>query len=249
MLKRTLIACAAAIGLAFAAAPSHAADKELLIGSDTSFMPFEFQKDGKYVGFDVDLWDAVAKIINVKYKLQPMDFNGLIPALQTHNLDGAFAGITIKDERKKVVDFSAPYYESGLSVLVRADNSPIKSPDQLDGKRIATKQATSSVDYLKANVKNAQVSSFPNIDNAFLELQAGRVDAVVFDTPVVAYYANTAGKGATKVLTPPLRSGEYYGFAFPKGSDLTPKVDAALKTLTANGQYAVLYEKWFGKAP
>ena len=247
MFRKTLIACAALLGLACSVAPSMAADKELLIGTDTSFMPFEFQKDGVYVGFDIELWDAAAKIMGVKYKLQPMDFNGLIPALQTHNLDAALAGITIKDERKKVVDFSQPYYESGLSVLVRAD-SKIMSSDQLDGKKVATKQATSSVDYLKAHAPKAEVSSFPNIDNAFLELQAGRVEAVVFDTPVVAYYAASAGKGTTKVLAPPLISGEFYGFAFSKGSDLTAKFDAALKTMKENGQYKTIYEKWFGKA-
>ena len=249
MLRKYLLACVAVAAMAFAAVPSYAADKELLVGSDTSFMPFEFQKDGKYVGFDVDLWDAVAKEAGIKYKLQPMDFNGIIPALQTHNLDAAFAGITIKDERKKVVDFSDPYYESGLSAITRADNKTVESSTQLDGKVIATKLATSSVDYLKANVKGADVRSFSNIDNAFLELQSGRVEVVVFDTPVVAYYVNTAGKGSTKLVNPPLRSGEFYGFAFPKGSDLTPKVNAALKTLKANGQYAAIYEKWFGKAP
>lgn len=248
MLRKTLIACAALVGAVFSVVPSQAADKELLIGSDTSFMPFEFQKDGVYVGFDVDIWDAAAKIMGVKYKLQPMDFSGLIPALQTHNLDGAFAGMTIRDDRKKVVDFSDPYYESGLAVLVKSD-SKLTSADQIDGARIATKQATSSVDYLKAHAPKAEVSSFPNIDNAFLELQAGRVDAVVFDTPVVAYYAATAGKGTTKVLSPPLISGEFYGFAFPKNSDLTAKFDAALKTMKENGQYKALYEKWFGKAP
>lgn len=248
MFRQTLIACAAMIGLAISAVPSNAADKELLIGTDTSFMPFEFQKDGSYVGFDVDIWAAAAKIMGVKYKLQPMDFSGLIPALQTHNLDGAFAGITIKDERKKVVDFSQPYYESGLSVLVRND-SKLASSNQLDTVKIATKQATSSVDYLKAHAAKAEVSSFPNIDNAFLELQSGRVDAVVFDTPVVAYYAASAGKGTTKVLAPPLASGEFYGFAFPKGSDLTPKFDAALKTMKENGEYKAIFEKWFGKAP
>ena len=248
MFRKTLIACAALVGLACSAVPSMAADKELLIGTDTSFMPFEFQKDGVYVGFDVDIWDAAAKIMGVKYKLQPMDFNGLIPALQTHNLDGAFAGITIKDERKKVVDFSDPYYESGLAVLVKAD-SKLTSSAQIDGLKIATKQATSSVDYLKVHDPKAEVSSFPNIDNAFLELQSGRVEAVVFDTPVIAYYVASAGKGSTKVLAPPLISGEFYGYAFPKGSDLTAKFNTALKTMKENGQYNAIYEKWFGKAP
>ncbi|OIQ92752.1 glutamine-binding periplasmic protein precursor [mine drainage metagenome] len=249
MFKKTLIACAALVGLALSPAPSFAAGKVLTVGTDTSFMPFEFEKGGIYVGFDIDLWTAAAKIMGVKFTLQPMDFNGLIPALQTHTLDAALAGMTIKPERQKVVDFSDPYYESGLSLLVRADNKTITSLADLAGKHVATKQATSSVDYLRTHVKGVDVSSFPNIDNAFLELQTGRADAVLFDTPVVSYYATTAGKGTTRVLNPPVSSGEFYGFAFPKGSPIVAKFNKALKTMKANGQYAALYKKWFGKAP
>ena len=249
MLRRYFLACLAATAVTAAALPSQAAEKELVVGSDTSFMPFEFQQDGKYVGFDVDLWDAIAQELHLKYKVQPMDFNGIIPALQTHNLDAAFAGMTIKDERKQVVDFSDPYYESGLTAITRTDNTTIQNSGQLDGKLVATKLATSSVDWLKANTKNVDIHSFPNIDNAFLELQAGRVDAVVFDTPVVAYYAATTGKGKVRLLDPPLKSGEFYGLAFPKGSSLTPKVNEALQKLKADGRYAAIYTKWFGKAP
>lgn len=110
------------------AAPARAAD--LIVATDTAFVPFEFKQGDKYVGFDIDLWDAVAKDIGVTYKLQPMDFNGIIPALQTKQVDVGLAGITIKDERKKAVDFSDGYYDSGFLLMVPS-SSDIKGPADL----------------------------------------------------------------------------------------------------------------------
>ena len=76
------------------------------IGTDVIFAPFEFEKDGKYVGIDIEILDAIAKAEGFEYTLSPMNFNGLIPAISSDQLDGAIAGMTITDERKEVLDFS-----------------------------------------------------------------------------------------------------------------------------------------------
>lgn len=236
------------VGLAFMLVlpVAQAADRELVVATDTAFVPFEFKQDGKYTGFDIQLWEAIAKEAKLKYRLQPMDFNGIIPGLQTHNIDAALAGITIRDDRAKVIDFSDPYYESGLAILVTQDNSVIKTAKDLEGKTVAVKIGTATVDYLQKNVPSAKLKLFPNIDNAFLELATGRVDAVVHDTPNVQYFAQTAGKGKVKVVGA-LKSGDFYGIAFPKGSALVPVVNKALAALHANGTYDKLYLTWFGK--
>ncbi|MFO7818306.1 MAG: glutamine ABC transporter substrate-binding protein GlnH [Thermodesulfobacteriota bacterium] len=235
-----LCACLLMSGTAFAG--------KITVACDTNFMPFEFKKDGEYVGFDIDLWDAIAKEIGIDYKLQPMDFNGIIPALQTNNVDVGIAGITITSEREKAVDFSYPYYQSGLRILVSSDEKNIKSIEDLAGKNVATKLATSSVDYLKKRLPDLEPKLFPNIDAAFMELRSGGVDAVLFDSPVVQHYANTAGKGAAKTVGP-VYQGQYYGIAFPTGSALREKVDVALLKIMEDGSYAKLYKKWFGEEP
>lgn len=130
----------AALTLAFAVS-SHAADKKLVVATDTAFVPFEFKQGDKYVGFDVDLWAAIAKELKLDYTLKPMDFSGIIPALQTKNIDLALAGITITDERKKAIDFSDGYYKSGLLVMVNANNNDIKDVKDLNGKVVAVKAA------------------------------------------------------------------------------------------------------------
>ncbi|PKO68535.1 MAG: glutamine ABC transporter substrate-binding protein GlnH [Betaproteobacteria bacterium HGW-Betaproteobacteria-16] len=219
----------------------------LVVATDTAFVPFEFKQGDKYVGFDIDLWDAVAKEIGASYKLQPMDFNGILPALQTKNVDVALAGITIKDERKKVIDFSDGYYDSGFMLMVAAD-SPISGDKDLKGKSLAVKTGTSAADYAKANFSGTELRLFPNIDNAYLELATGRVDAAMHDTPNVLYFANTAGKGKVKVVGTQMMAHEY-GIGFPKGSPLVPKVNAALGKIKADGRYNTIYKKWFGTEP
>ncbi|WP_224717876.1 glutamine ABC transporter substrate-binding protein GlnH [Pectobacterium versatile] len=247
-MKSLLKASLAALTLMMSVS-SYAAEKELIVATDTAFVPFEFKQGDKYVGFDIDLWDAIAKQLNLKYTLKPMDFGGIIPALQTRNIDLALAGITITEERKKAIDFSDGYYDSGLLVMVKADNNDIKGEQDLAGKVVAVKGGTGSVDYAKANIKTKDLRQFPNIDNAYMELGTNRADAVLHDTPNILYFIKTAGNGQFKAVGDSIKA-QQYGIAFPKGSnELRGKVNGALKTLRENGTYAEIYKKWFGVEP
>ncbi|MDU4095300.1 MAG: glutamine ABC transporter substrate-binding protein GlnH [Pantoea sp.] len=238
----------AALALTFAVSAT-AAEKKLVVATDTAFVPFEFKQGDKYVGFDIDLWDAVAKQLNLSYSLKPMDFSGIIPALQTRNVDLALAGITITDERKKAIDFSDGYYKSGLLVMVKANNDEVKGINDLNGKVVAVKSGTGSVDYAKTHIKTKDLRQFPNIDNAYMELGTNRADAVQHDTPNILYFINTAGRGQFKAVGDSLEA-QQYGIALPKGSDeLREKINSALKTLRDNGTYNTIYKKWFGSEP
>ena len=221
--------------------------KTLVVGCDTNFMPFEFKQGDKYVGFDIDLWDAIATDLGLTYKLQPMDFNGLIPALQTGGIDAAIAGMTIKSKREEVVDFSYPYYDAGLLLMVRADNKSVNGIEDLSDKVVATKLGTTSADFAKT-FKTKDVKLFPNIDGAYMELRAGGADAVVFDSPAILYYIKTEGQGAVKTVGP-LYEGQSYGIAFPQGSELREKVTITILKFMEDGTYKKLYKQWFGTDP
>ncbi|WP_422881661.1 glutamine ABC transporter substrate-binding protein GlnH [Pantoea agglomerans] len=247
-MKSLLKVSVAALALAFSLS-STAADKKLVVATDTAFVPFEFKQGDKYVGFDVDLWDAIAKELKLDYTLKPMDFSGIIPALQTRNVDLALAGITITEERKKAIEFSDGYYKSGLQVMVRNNENDIKGISDLNGKVVAVKSGTGSVEYAKANIKSKDLRQFPNIDSAYMELGTNRADAVLHDTPNILYFIHTAGIGRFKAVGDSIEA-QQYGIAFPKGSDdLREKVNGALKTLKENGTYNTLYKKWFGTEP
>ncbi len=226
-------------------------DKKVLkVGSDTAFAPFEFQdeKSKEYVGFDMDLLKAIAKQMNREVQVQSMNFDGLIPALESGNIDLAVSAMTITDERAKKVAFSNPYYKSGLTMVVKSDNTSIQSFSDLAGKKIAVQIGTTGADEAK-KVPNATVREFNTAPEAFLELKANGVDAVVNDMPVNNYYMNQeTGKGAKQVGQP--LTAEDYGFAAAKNNtELIQQINKALDAVKQSGEYDRIYLQWFGKKP
>jgi glutamine transport system substrate-binding protein len=240
------IATWAAAALLAISANAAAADR-LVVATDTAFVPFEFVQDGNYVGFDIDMWTAIAEELELEFDLQPMDFNGIIPGLQTGQVDVALAGITIRPDRAEVIDFSDGYYDSGFLLMVPAD-SPITSYADLEGKTLAVKTGTSASDYAEEHFKGTELRKFPNIDNAYLELRTQRVDAAMHDTPNVLYYVATAGDGQVKAVGEQLMAHEY-GIGFPKGSELVGPVNEVLARMREDGRYDAIFEKWFGARP
>ena len=113
------------------------AAKKYIIATDATYAPFEFQENGKYIGIDVDLITEIAKVEGFEFELKPMDFGGIIPALQSGQIDGAIAGASITDERKKSVDFSDPYYETGIVAVVNSANTNNKSRKRFRRKKIS----------------------------------------------------------------------------------------------------------------
>lgn len=247
MKRRTFFAAVVAAA-AFATTVS-AQDKTIVVGAAMDSKPFDFVQDGKFVGFDQDLLAEIAKEAGFKYTVNPMDFGALIPALQTANIDIAISSIFMTDARKQVVDFSDIYYTSALGILVGAENAAIKSGDDLAGKKVASVTGSAATTWLKDNVPAAEVTLFPQVTNMFMELQAGRADAVVYDYPFLAYYAQVEGDGKVKVVEKPVGDGIPVGMAFPKGSELVGKVNEALKKVKTDGRYDAIYKKWFGKSP
>lgn len=242
---KTILNLAAAA--AFALGATAVAAEEIVVATDTAFVPFEFKQDGAYTGFDIEMWNAIADELDLEFELRPMDFSGIIPALQTGQVDVALAGITIKPERQEVIDFSDGYYDSGFRMMVSAD-SGITSWDDLAGKTLAVKTGTSASDWAEENLPETELRKFPNIDNAYLELRTGRVDAAMHDTPNVLYYIATAGDGQVKAVGEQMMAHQY-GIGFPKGSELVAPVNAALAKMRADGRYDAIYAKWFGAAP
>ncbi|MCW4459516.1 transporter substrate-binding domain-containing protein [Microbacterium sp. MPKO10] len=220
-----------------------------VVATDTSFVPFEFKQDGEYVGFDIDLINAVADEAGFKIDLKTTNFDGMIPGLQTGTFDIAIAGMTIKPERAEKVDFSDPYYKSGLRIGVPVDNDDITSVDDLEGKNIATRLGSTSADYIEANIEGATAQTFEQLDQAYLAVQNGTSDAILYDAPNVAYYIQTKGEDSLKMVGELLEAQDY-GIAIAQGNEnLVAAIDDALATLKENGTYDELYEKWFGEAP
>ena len=221
------------------------AGKKVIVGCDTSFVPFCFPDDNNnYIGFDIDMLAAYSDYLGFDYELQPMDFTALLMSVQTNKIDMAMSGITITEDRAKVMDISDPYYDAGLQIFVK-DDSDISQLSDLEGKTIALKEGTASVDFVSKNVKNCTVTSFPNIESAYLEVERGAADAVVYDAPNMKYYVSQNPDSGCKVVGD-LMDGCQYGVMLQKGSEYTEYINAALAALKSDGTYDSLYEKWFG---
>ncbi|MBS3804096.1 MAG: transporter substrate-binding domain-containing protein [Oleiphilaceae bacterium] len=239
----------AAVALTVSAGALNA--ETLRVATDPSFVPFEMldPESGEMIGFDMDIIAEVAERAGFDYNLTTMDFNGIIPALQTGNVDIAIAGITITEEREKIVDFSDPYYDSGLRILVRANNNDIKEFEDLEGKDIGTKIGSTSYDYLTEKLEEDDgVTPYPGSSDMYMALMAGNVEAVFYDAPNVGYFASTNGNGRVKTVGP-LYEGQQYGIALKGGSEWVDEVNAALADMKEDGTYQEIYEKWFGEMP
>ena len=223
------------------------APKVLKVGTEPTFAPFEFQKEGskEFDGFDMDLIRAIGKQLNMKVEILNMGFDALIPAINAGNIDLAIAGMSITPDRQKAVDMSDPYYVSGLVVVVGKDNAAVKSVNDLGNKGIAVQIGTTGAERA-SKVPGAKVKNFNTNAEVFLELKNKGVDAVIIDKPVAEYFLATGGgKDFAKIVGDTMEA-ESYGISLKKNSPLTKEINKALLDLKKNGEYDKLYAKWFG---
>ncbi len=221
--------------------------KELVVGTEPSFAPFEFpdKQSGELTGFDIELIRALGKRAGYeKVTIKGMGFDALIPALDTGNIDVAIAGMSITDARKQKVNFTDPYYESGLMTIVRKDNDSIKGLDDLKGKTIAVQLGTTGAE-AAGKIQGATVKTFDTSDTACLELKNGGADAVISDLPVLQYFLKQGGNAYAKPVGEPKKS-DLYGIATArKNKGLCDKLNKALQDMKKDGEYQKLYDKWF----
>ncbi len=237
-----------ATALASALIGGSACAATLNVGTEATFAPFEFmdEKTKEVTGFDMEIIEAVAKATGDKVRLHNMGFDGLIPSLQAGIIDVTVAAMTITPERQKRVDFTEPYYQSGLTILIRkADAAKYTDLKAFEGARLCAQIGTTGA--MMANrVKDAKVTEFNSITEAFMELKAGGCAAVINDKPVVDYYLVRRGDDSVMTL-PQVFDAENYGMAVKKGNKaLLDKLNEGLKEIKANGEYDRIYAKWFG---
>ncbi|MDV3124151.1 amino acid ABC transporter substrate-binding protein/permease [Mycobacterium sp. 21AC1] len=220
------------------------------IATDTTFAPFEFQDSkGNFVGIDMDLIREIAKDQGFNVDIKPLGFDAALQAVQANQADGVIAGMSITDERKKVFDFSDPYFESGVQMAVLEENTDIKSYEDLKGKRVAVKNGTEGAEFANS-IKDKygfEVVSFADSSTMFDEVRTGNSEAVFEDYPVLNYGIATQRNGFKTVT--PKEAGSSYGFAVNKGQnpELLQKFNTGLKNLKDSGRYQEIIDTYLGK--
>lgn len=225
-------------------------EKKYTIACDSKYAPFSFEENGAYKGIDVEVLDAIAKEEGFEYELKPMDFDAIIPGLTSNQLDGAIAGMSITDERKQSLDFSDGYFESGLSIVVNANNADIKGEADLQGKNAAIKKGTAGAKFAEDNTDKyaLKLNYLSDSPTMFLDVENGNSDFLLEDYPVIAYKIKIDGSSKLKIAGDKLTSVDY-GFAVNKGknADLLKKFNEGLKKIKENGEYDKIVNQYIAK--
>ncbi len=229
------------------AVKSKPAEKVLRIGIETNYAPFEFKKKNsdEIIGYDVDLIKAVCKRLGYTPKFVNTSLAAMIPAMEADKLDIAVGAFTISEERKQRVDFSTPYFQSGLVIYVGKDRTDINSLKDLEGKRIAV-QIGSTGEAVARSIKGAKVYTFNTIAGTNMEIKSDKVDAGISDLPSVEYFLVNGGDRYCKIVGERLTSEEY-GIMVKKNSPLLNPINNALTEIKKDGEQAVIHAKWFKK--
>ena len=224
--------------------------EQITVASDIAYPPFEFTKNGQPVGFDIDLMREIGKRAGYEVEFQNVTFDGIIPGLGNNLYDAAISAMTITDERAQKVDFSEPYFNADQSLMVQS-GSDIKSVDDIGdgtvGVQIGTTGELKAKEFKQQGKITGEVRTYDTITDAFAALENGQIDAIINDLPVSLDKANQSN--GTLEVVQNIPTGEQYGIAFPKDSELVGPFNKALQEIKNDGTYAKLYEKWIGQKP
>jgi cystine transport system substrate-binding protein len=217
------------------------------VGLEGTYPPFSFvDADGKLTGFEVEFSEALAKELDVKVKLQPTKWDGILAALESKRLDAVINQVTISEERKKKYDFSEPYTVSGIQALVltkKAAELNIKSAADLSGKKVGVGLGTNYEEWVKANVPTADIRTYEDDPTKFQDLRVGRIDAILIDRLAALEYAK---KAKDTTAAGDAFSRQEAGIALRKGEpELLAAVNKAIDKLRADGTLKKLSEKYF----
>lgn len=218
--------------------------KKLYVGTNAEFMPYEYLENGKMVGFDIDLMEAIGKELGYEIVWSNMGFDGLLPALQMKKIDAVIAGMSQTPERQKAVTFSMPYMlvSSDEHFVIVNENSPLVKKEELKDKKVGVQIGTIQEEFAK------ELGATPQLYNswtgALMDLQNNKIDAVIIaDVTGEEYLKSMSGLKKVDVVidTQPgasiaLRKGE---------TKLAEQINQAILKLDNDGTYFQILQKYF----
>ncbi len=217
-------------------------EKETLVmATNATFPPYEYYDGDEIVGIDAEIAKAIADKLGMELRIDDMEFNSIITAVNSGQADIGMAGMTITEDRKQSVDFSDSY-ATGVQVVIVTQDSPIQTVDDLAGKKIGVQLTTTGDIYATDEFGKDYVVQFNKGADAVLALKNGQVDAVIIDNqPAKAFVEQNEG---LKILETEY-ANEDYCIAFKKGNDeLREKVNNALNELIADGTVQDIIDKY-----
>lgn len=221
------------------------ADETIIVATNPEYPPFEYVEGDSTVGYDIDLFDAIAKKAGFAYVVEAMDFDAVISAVAANPNTVGLSGISITDERKLTVNFSEGYINAGLVVVVKAD-SGYETVDQLKGKLIGVQLGTTSDFAAEEITGHENVAQYKTFLNAIMDLKGNKIDAVIIDKPVGQAILASLNDPSLVMVDMGLQA-DWYGIEVNKANtELLEKINAALAELEEEGFMEELAVKYFG---
>ena len=221
----------------------------LVVGMELAYPPFETKDNqGNPTGISVDFANALGAYLGKPVRIENIAWDGLIPALQTGQVDVVISSMTIKDERREKIDFSKPYAKALLAILANKD-SDLNSAEDLNqpGKKVAVKLNSTGHLYAQENLTNAEQIVLSDESACVTEVIQGKADAFIYDQLTI-YRNNQQNPDTTKAIYIPFQSVEYWGVGIKKGnSELTTKVNEFIDEFYAGGGFDRLTEKYLAQ--
>lgn len=243
---------AAAVVAASAGTASAGEFGTLKIGTEGAYPPFNYvDTDGSIKGFDVEIGLALCEKIGAKCEVVAQEWDGIIPALLAKKYDMIIASMFITEERKKVVDFTKPYYKAAMTHVVPKDSPITEFTDKaLAGKIIGAQGGTTQAEFVEKTYPSATLKTYPTQDEVNLDLASGRLDLQVGDfLPMFDWVHKDAGaccKMAGEPITDPAFVGEGVGIAVRKeDGKLREALNKAIDEVVADGTYKKINDKYF----
>lgn len=248
MYRKALLLCALVLALSMGAA--QAADKKVVtVASDCTWPPMEYLDDNKKpTGFSVDLLAEMEKVMDVKFEIQNTAWDGIFSGVAAGKYDMVSSSVTITDERKKVYLFSEPYYNVVQAVVMPKDKS-VSSLDELKGKKVGGQIGTTGIFVMDKAKTGAEVKEYEDVGLAMEDMRNGRIDAVICDSNVAAYYANKK-EGFENLFHVAFQTEEVEHLAFclkKDNEELVKLLNEGLAKVKANGKYDEVLARWMGE--
>lgn len=254
-MKPPMIAAAAALFATTALADGHLPDlggQEIVVVTENAYPPLQFvDSDGNAVGWEYDAMAEVAERLNATIVYENISWDAMIPAVSEGQFDMGMTGITIREDRAEIVNFSDTYMTSEMVMLVRGDEDRFDDAASFaadDDLLVAAQPGTTPFyvavyDVLDADEANPRIQLFETFGAGVQALRNGDVDLVLTDGTAGNGYVD-ASDGALKIVGEKLGT-EDFGFIFPKGSGLVEPINAAIADMMADGTIDALNTRWF----
>ncbi|MBR3326381.1 MAG: amino acid ABC transporter substrate-binding protein [Atopobiaceae bacterium] len=226
-------------------------DGTLTCVSELGFAPFEYLEAGSTepIGYDIDVANEIAKRLGLSCSFLPsQDFDSLVPTIKEGGkADIAIAGITISDDRAKEIDFSDPYFESNLALIVKSDSKETAETLNAKDKKVACQTGTTGDAWIEENLPDAEKVPLTDISAGLAGVSTGSYDAYVVDLPVAK--KNLSDSFTDLTILEEIATGEQYGIAVSKNNpELTKAINGALAEMQSDGTLQKIWDKWMVEA-